>query len=230
MVPRAGAFVHPQTRNKEEEEVMASNTPKKNQTDQTTADQKLIDGLTKHAATLSSIVIAGASTTTANIEAKLQARIAAIKTVQTTKATWQAAIVAQRTEQATTKTFVSGVKQALLVAFAGQVDALADFGLTARKVRVLTPEDKVAAAAKRLATRTARHTLGSKQKAAIKGTVAPTTPVTAAPPAATPTATPAAPSAASPTPTPVAPQPTAPAAPASPVAAPTTTPTPAHGV
>jgi hypothetical protein len=209
---------------------MASNTPKKNQIDQTTADQKLIDGLTKHAATLPSIVIAGTSTTTADIVAKLQARITAIKTVQTTKATWQAAVQAARTEQATTKTFVSGVKQALLVAFAGQVDALADFGLTARKVTVLTPEEKVAAAAKRTATRAARHTLGSKQKAAIKGTVTPTTPVTATPPAATPIPTPAAPPAAAPTPTPPATQPTAPASPASPTAAPATAPTPAHGV
>ena len=147
---------------------MASNVPKKNQTDQTVADQKLIDGLTKHAATLPSIVIAGTSTTTANIVTKLQARIAAIKTVQTTKATWKAAIQAERTEQATTKAFVSAVKQALLVAFAGQVDALADFGLTARKVRVLTPEEKVAAAAKRNATRAARHTMGTKQKKAVQ--------------------------------------------------------------
>src|ERR1700678_1538683 len=172
---------------------MASNTPKRNQLDQTAADQKLIDGLTKHAATLPSIVIAGTSTTTANIVTKLQARIAAIKTVQTTRATWQAAVQATRTEQATTKAFVSAVKQALLVAFAGQVDALADFGLTARKARVLTPEEKVASAAKRAATRAARHTMGSKQKAAIKGTVAPTTSTTATPPATTPIPTPAAP-------------------------------------
>jgi hypothetical protein len=209
---------------------MSSNVPKKNQTDQTVADQKLIDGLTKHAATLPSIVIAGTSTTTAAIVAKLQARIAAISTVQTTRATWRAAVQAERTEVAATKAFVSAVRQALLVAFTGQVDVLADFGLTARKVRVVTPEEKVAATAKRAATRAARHTMGSKQKAAIKGTVATTTPVTAAPPVATSIATPAAPPAAGPTPTPAAPQPTAPAAPASPVAAPTTTPTPARGV
>jgi hypothetical protein len=34
-----------------------------------------------------------------------------------------------------------------------------------------TPEEKIAAAAKAKATRAARHTMGSKQKAKVKGTV-----------------------------------------------------------
>jgi hypothetical protein len=59
---------------------------------------------------------------------------------------------------------LAGLKQALLVAFAGQIDALADFGLTPRKVHVFTPEQRIAAAAKSRATRAARHTMGSKQK------------------------------------------------------------------
>ena len=57
------------------------------------------------------------------------------------------------------------------MAFAGQVDTLADFGLTARAKHVATPEEKLASTDKAKATRAARHTMGSKQKAAIKGTV-----------------------------------------------------------
>ena len=63
------------------------------------------------------------------------------------------------------------MKQGLLVAFAGQLDTLADFGLTARAKHVATPEEKLASTAKAKATRAARHTMGSRQRAKIKGTV-----------------------------------------------------------
>jgi len=162
---------------------MASNTPKDNRTSEIAADQKLIDGLTKHAATLPSFLIAGVSTTTTNVIAKLQARIAAEQAVQPARATWQATVQQAGSQIAATKSVVSAVKQALLVAFAGQVDTLADFGLTPRKVRVVTPEQKVAAAAKSKATRAARHTAGSVQKKGVKGAVTGVvvTPVTSAP-------------------------------------------------
>jgi hypothetical protein len=162
---------------------MGNNTPKKNRTSEVTADQKLIAGLTKHAATLPSFVVAGVSTTNADVIAKLQARIAAENAVPPARATWQAAVSAARSEIAATKSVVSAVKQAVLAAFAGQVDALGDFGLTPRKARVLTPEAKVAATAKAKATRAARHTAGSVQKKAVKGDVTGVvvTPVTSAP-------------------------------------------------
>ena len=70
------------------------------------------------------------------------------------------------------------MKQGLLVAFGGQLDTLADFGLTARAKHVTTPEEKLAATDKAKATREARHTMGSKQRAAIKGVV-PATPTEA---------------------------------------------------
>jgi hypothetical protein len=162
---------------------MASNTPKQNRNSEMAADQKLIDGLTKHAATLPSFVIAGVSTTTTNVITKLQARIAAEEAVQPARATWLAAVAQARSEIAATKSVVSAVKQAILSAFAGQADMLADFGLTPRKARVVSPEQKVAAAAKSKATRAARHTAGSVQKKAVKGGVTGVvvTPVTSAP-------------------------------------------------
>jgi hypothetical protein len=191
---------------------MGSNTPNQNRIDEITADQKLIDGLNKHATTITSIVIGGAAATTKDIVATLQSRIDSAKAASSTRATWLAAVQAYQAERVKTRTYVSGLRQSLLVAFAGQVDTLADFGLTPRKPRVLTPEQKLAAAAKAKATRAARHTMGKKQKAAIKGTVAtPTAPVPAAP-APTPAPTP-----------PEAPAPT-PVSPAAPQAAPTATP------
>jgi hypothetical protein len=184
---------------------MATNTPKKNRVDQIAADQKLIDGLTKHASTITSLVIDGVTMATKDIIAELQARIAASNAAQTTRATWQAAVAADVAERVKTQTFASGLRQTLMVAFAGQIDALADFGLTLRKTPVLTPAEKTARTAKALATRAARHTLGKVQKSKITGD-SPVTPPTATAP------TPAGPAPA-PVVAPATPVPPAPAAP-----------------
>jgi hypothetical protein len=137
------------------------------------------------------MVINGVMQTTKDIVATLQSRVDSARTVLSTRATWQTAIRTDQELRDTTKTYVSGVKQGLLVAFTAQLDTLSDFGLTARAKHVATPEEKIAAAAKAKATRAARHTLGPKQKAAIKGTVpvtAPAPPAAPAPTAASPTA------------------------------------------
>jgi hypothetical protein len=172
---------------------MATNT-QVNRINQQAADQKLISGITKHAQTLPSLVIGGTSYATAAITAQLQSRLDASTTVQSTRATWQNAVSVDKATREKTKTFVSGLRQALQVAFAGSIDTLADFGLTPRKARVVTPEEKTVAVAKAKATRAARHTMGKKQKAAIKGTVpeaAPATPPAAAVPAASTATVPA---------------------------------------
>ena len=128
----------------------------------------MIDGLNKHAQTIQSLVIAGATMTTKDIIEHLQARIDSAKGAQTTRATWQNAVKSDKDERAKSRGLLSGVKQALLVAFAGQIDTLADFGLNPRKPRVLSPEQKTTAATKARATRAARHTMGKKQKAAVQ--------------------------------------------------------------
>ena len=167
-----------------------STNQKSNHIQQQTADQNLINGLTKHESVLSSFLVGGTSFKTSDVITALQARLAAANTAQSTRATWQAAVKANATERASTQTLVSGVRQQVQVMFGGSIDTLADFGLKTRKVRTdPTPEEKVAAAAKAKATRAARHTMGTKQKKSVKGTVttivAPTSPV-ASPPAAAP--------------------------------------------
>jgi hypothetical protein len=201
---------------------MGINTPNNNRIDKITAEQTLVDGFNLHATAIPSMVIDGVLRTTKDIVATLQSRIDSAKSALSTKATWQATIRSDQALRDTTKTFVSGVKQGLLVAFGGRLDTLADFGLTARTKPVVTPEEKIARTAKAQATRAARHTMGTKQKAAIKGTVTPTVPATAAPSAPTPN------------PTPPAMVPTVPVTPATlpvqPVAAPATTPPPVSPV
>ncbi len=115
--------------------------------------------------------IGGTSFKTSDIIGILQARIDARNAAVATKATWQAGVKADKDERSKTKTVVSGLRQALQVSFAGLIDTLADFGLKPRKPRVMTPEQKQAAAAKAKATRAARHTMGSQQKKAVVGNV-----------------------------------------------------------
>jgi hypothetical protein len=153
-----------------------------NREHQQSSDQNLVAGLTKHASTLTSLTFGGTQHPTAAILAVLNARIASADAVVSTRATWQSAVKADRDGRANTRAFVSGVRQALQLAFAGSIDGLADFGLSPRKVPApRSPEAKVASVAKSKATRAARHTMGSKQKAMIKGTVATTAPTVPAP-------------------------------------------------
>ena len=117
------------------------------------------------------MVINGAPRTTQDIVGTLQSRVDSAKEVLAAKATWQAAIQKDQALRDTTKTLVSGVRQCLLVAFADQLDTLADFGLTPRARHVATPEENLARTAKAKATRAARHTMGSKKKQQVKGTI-----------------------------------------------------------
>jgi len=167
---------------------------KNNQATQTAADQSLIDGFTKHAATLITLLVGGSTVKTIDLVTVLQARIAVIKAAIAAKAAFMAAVAAMNAEIAKTAVLVSGARQALKVAFAGQADQLGDFGLQPPKVRTpLTADEKAASAAKAKATRAANHpNAGKKSKV---------TPVAAAPAAA-----PAAPAG-------VQPAPAAPAAP-----------------
>jgi hypothetical protein len=185
---------------------MASNTPKKgNRPVALLAYEKLVEGLTKHANEIPQLLIAGTTMKFADITAKVQARIAIAQAVATTHAPWQAAVKADTDAIPEYREFFTALRQALLSAYAGKVDALADFGLTARKTPVVTPAKRAAAALKAKATREARGTMGKKQKAQIKPSVTvtpatvivgkPATPATPTPPATAP-----APVATSPTP------------------------------
>jgi hypothetical protein len=134
--------------------------------------QKLVAGLTQHADTLSTLMIAGTSHKTTDIISTLQGVLSSAQTVVTAKANWQAAVQADKQGRAKNQPLISDVRQALYVAFGNSIDTLADFGLTQKKTRVpRTPAQKAASTAKAKATRAARHTMGSKQKAQIKGTV-----------------------------------------------------------
>jgi hypothetical protein len=185
-----------------------------NRTKQQNADQKLVDGLTQHKSVITALPIQGKTLTPDQAIAVVEARIEASNAALNAKATAKAAVLAERTERAQTKSFVSSLRQVIRSMFGASVDVLADFGLVPPKAHKATPQKKVTAADKAKATRTLRHTMGKKQKAAIKAT------------GPLPTETPAQPPVAGNTPAaPVTP--VAPAAPGAPAAAAAPTPTPA---
>jgi hypothetical protein len=68
---------------------------------------------------------------------------------------------------------VRGVKSFLRAMYGVGNETLADFGMTPRVPRKASVPTKAAALVKSAATRTARHTMGSKQKAAIHAAPAP---------------------------------------------------------
>jgi hypothetical protein len=143
-----------------------STRPKINHATQMAADQSLIDGLTKHAATLVTLLVGGSTLKTSDLVTVLQARIAAIKGAIAAKAALMAAVAAMNAELAETAALVSGARQALKVGFSGQADQLGDFGLQPPKARTpLTAEEKAQVAAKAAATRKANHpNAGKKSK------------------------------------------------------------------
>jgi hypothetical protein len=168
---------------------MGINTPKHNRILETAADQHVIDGLNDPTSAITTLMIASVPVATKDIVSTFQSRIDARKAVETARTAWQTTVQADRDVTAKTKDFVSTVKASLLTAFAGNADALMKFGLTGRQKPAKKLDIKVVAVAKAKATRVARHTMGSKQKAAIKGTVdttAPAIPVPAPAPSPAP--------------------------------------------
>ena len=143
-----------------------STKAKRNQAAQTAADQSMIDGFNKHAATLLTVLVAGSTLKTSDLVMVLEGRIAAIRNAIAARAAAMTAVAAMNAELARTAALVSGTRQALKVGFAGQADLLGDFGLQPPKVRTPpTAEEKARAAAKAQATRRANHpNAGKKSK------------------------------------------------------------------
>jgi hypothetical protein len=163
-------------------------TKTKNKSQVVALTQQLIAGTAKHLTGTTQVQLVGSSFTSADITAKLQSLVTLESDVNAAEAATKAKLATRTANMPSLRTFESAYVAYLKVAYKGSPDVLADFGIQPPKVRVpLTVEAKAAAAAKRAATRAARHTMGSQQKKAVKGDVTGivVTPVTAAPPSVT---------------------------------------------
>jgi hypothetical protein len=151
---------------------------------------QLVAGTKKHFSTVSSLTFGNGSFTPAQVEASLQTLIDLRTAVQQAQSVAKAKIVAEAAQAPSLRSQMAAFVTYVKATFGSSPDALADFGLKPRKARTpLTIDQLATAAAKRAATRAARHTMGTKQKKAVKGTI--TTIVTPQP---TPAPAPVAPS------------------------------------
>ena len=133
-------------------------------------NRKMIDGVDKHYASLPAIVLHGAPLAPTDVVKILQDQIDAVDATAAARTAFLEAVSAERDAAAKADSLFKALKTRVLSDFTNQADVLAEFGLTLRKRRVPDAATLVEAARKAEATRKARHTMGKRQKAAIKGT------------------------------------------------------------
>lgn len=162
---------------------------------------RAIEGLKLHFANGSQVLpLAGgaAPTSVTDLATALGLIVSLRATVVSAKASAAARIAAETAQLPALVALLDALVAFVKLTLGASPNALADFGVAARKARTpMTAEAKAVAAARRVATRQARGTKGPKAKAAIHGHVTATlvvTPVVPATPAA-----PAAPAAGKPT-------------------------------
>lgn len=178
-----------------------------------------IAGVKKDMQNTSNLSLAGTTYTPATLVTFLQSVIDAGNAADTARASWLAAADAAATLAKSGTEVLTGLKQYVSNTFGKTSTQLTDFGFAPRKTVTLSPDEKVAAAAKREATRKARGTLGPKAKLKVTGVTAAAAAAAAATGASQPAAVPTPPATPAPTAAPV------PAAPAPvPVATPTAPP------
>jgi hypothetical protein len=168
--------------------------------------RQLMAGIDKHLTNVTSVTLAGADVPLPQVKAQLQADVDASDASVQAKANLAAVVQRERNSHANLEPTLRLFKSYVVSHFGDTNDAsdvLSDFGLKPRPSPKTTVATKAEAAEKSKATREARHTMGPKQKAKIKGTVP------AEQPSASSTAAPT--SAPEPTPTPAASKPAAPA-------------------
>jgi hypothetical protein len=160
--------------------------------------KQLITGIQQHFPDASVKLTVGSVTyTVAELTALFQSFVDLRAATDAAKSAVKAKLLAEGFQTPPIRGAVSAFVAYLKASFGNSPDTLADFGLSSRKATApLTTEQTATAVAKRKATREARHTMGSQQKKAVKGSVAVTitsTPLAPAQPIAAPStqATPA---------------------------------------
>jgi hypothetical protein len=138
-----------------------------------------------------SLLLAGQTLTTSQLVQLIQQDIDASDAADKAHADWISQVQVERNSHQKVDPVLRALRSQVLAQFGDTKDAastLATFGYSPRKVTPVPSDTKADAAAKGRATRAARHTMGKKQKASVKGTVSPTEPVTSPPSPSVPVA------------------------------------------
>ena len=133
--------------------------------------EQLIAGTNKHLANVTQVMLVGGSFTPAQVTERLQALVNLRNDVEAAKASTKAKLAVEKANMPALRIFMDALVTFVKAAFGNAPDVLADFGLHPKARTQLTVEAKTAAAAKRKATRAARHTTGPRKKLSVKGAV-----------------------------------------------------------
>ena len=146
------------------------------------SDSNIVTGFQKHLMSGPPLLIAGATYSSADIIKMFEERVAALKANEAARAAMLTTLSKGNQELTSTKALAAAVRRYLEVMFSHDSAALADFGLKPKKKPAkLSGAASVTKVEKAKATRTARHTLGKKQKAKIKGVIPEATPAAPTP-------------------------------------------------
>jgi hypothetical protein len=145
--------------------------PMKSKNDLTASLQQAITGLDRYLKQ-ASMLLHGQTVSSDDAIATLQAQIDALNASAAAYQAWLQAVAKQRAAYAATALpMLAAIRTYVAAAFGPQSDEYLAFGFKPPKKAVKSPEAKVVGAVKLRATRKARHTMGSKQRLAIKGEV-----------------------------------------------------------
>jgi hypothetical protein len=129
-------------------------------------DTTYIAGMKKRCTATTVISIDGEPYTPAALSAIFQAEIDTGTAVVPAKAAWQKAVSDAKSAKLAAAAVRPGFEQWVQATYGKDPQALADFGVPAKKPRVVKPATKVAAATKAAATRAAGGSKAKKQQAA----------------------------------------------------------------
>ncbi len=141
--------------------------------------RQAMTGIRKHFASAPTIALGGTPTTPTDAIATLQGSIDAIDAAGAAEQAFHGAVTAQNAAVAKGNSLITDLKTLVHNQLGSSEGVLGDFGFSSPKRQAPDEATKAAAVVKRAATREARHTMGKRQKAGIKGTV----PATTTPPA-----------------------------------------------
>jgi hypothetical protein len=134
----------------------------------------LIGGLPNMPPGITAVTVLGNTYTLPDLGTKLSSYAAKYATAETLTTQAKVAVDARDAEAAEAREFLSATKGAIKNALGRKSPALQTVGVTPEKTPAPpTAEEKQQRVAKAKATREARHTMGKKQKAKIKGQVPP---------------------------------------------------------
>jgi hypothetical protein len=144
-------------------------------------DRQTIAGIHKYYANVPSMVLDGVSYTPADIVKILQDQLDGLDASAAAQGVYRKAVAGATAASVKANALYGVFRRRVLNDFKTSHDVLGEFGLLLPQRQIPSAETKAKAVEKRDATRQARHTMGKRQKADIKGTVPETTPTVVKP-------------------------------------------------